>query len=332
MRRPLLRWLSALSFACLTASSAAAFDPWQDEARYELVYEVALDSIPVQAGERVGLWVPLPGTGPDQRLLEEHIDAPFPPDEHRDQWGNRMAYFVWTGPLPDGSKAVLTSRVARRPSTGTPQSAVEPGSPDDPQRHLRPAKRVPLDGLIAQLGAQEAKGHSTDAEKIRAFYDYVVKNMRYSKEGEGWGQGDAVWACTSKYGNCTDFHSVFLGMARSQGIPTRFVMGFPVPPSETSGAIAGYHCWAEAWDPTRGWVPLDASEAWKAKRFDDYFGKLPSDRIAFTMGRDLVLSPVQKGPPLNYFIHPYAEIRGRPFEEVEARYSFRRIGAEAAAR
>ena len=31
--------------------------------------------------------------------------------------------------------------------------------------------------------------------------------------------GDAVWACTSKYGNCTDFHSLFIGMARSPASP-----------------------------------------------------------------------------------------------------------------
>ena len=26
----------------------------------------------------------------------------------------------------------------------------------------------------------------TDAEKARAFYDYVVKNVRYDKQGTGW--------------------------------------------------------------------------------------------------------------------------------------------------
>ena len=70
--------------------------------------------------------------------------------------------------------------------------------------------------MIKRLGEKHAEGSETDAEKIRAYYDFVLKYMRYSKHGEGWGQGDAAWACNSRYGTCTDFHSLFLGMARSQ--------------------------------------------------------------------------------------------------------------------
>jgi transglutaminase-like putative cysteine protease len=267
---------------------------------------------------------------PDQRILEGVVDAPFAVEERTDGLGNRMVHLSWTGRAPAGSALVATTRVVRRPSRGLPRDAVSDGSRDDPQRFLARTKRIPLDGVIEQVSGQESRGLATDEQKIRAFYDYVVKNMRYSKEGEGWGQGDAVWACTEKYGNCTDFHSLFLGLARSQGIAARFVIGFPIPADRTAAAIPGYHCWAEAWSPATGWVPFDASEAWKAKRFDDYFGTLPSDRIAFTQGRDLVLSPAQQGEPLNYFIHPYAEVGGRPVEKLLGDYSFRRIGADSA--
>jgi transglutaminase-like putative cysteine protease len=43
--------------------------------------------------------------------------------------------------------------------------------------------------------------------------------MRYDKTGTGWGRGDVLYACDAKKGNCTDFHSLFIAMARSQGIP-----------------------------------------------------------------------------------------------------------------
>jgi transglutaminase-like putative cysteine protease len=243
-----------------------------------------------------------------------------------------MAHLSWVGPAPEGARLLASLRVERKIDRGTPPAEVEPGSRDDATLYLGARKKVPLGGLIEQLAVQESRGLEDDGEKIRAFYDYVVKTMRYSKEGEGWGQGDAVWACTSKYGNCTDFHSLFLGMARSQGIPARFVIGFPITPSEPSGTVGGYHCWAEAWDPNRGWVPFDASEAWKAKRFDDYFGTLPSDRIAFTIGRDLVLEPSQRSEPLNYFVYPYAEVDGEPVGKVAASYRFRRVEAEQAHR
>lgn len=65
--------------------------------------------------------------------------------------------------------------------------------------------------------------------KALHIYDYVHATMRDNKTGEGWGRGDAVWACTSKRGNCTDFHSLFIGMMRSSGIPARFEIGFHYP-------------------------------------------------------------------------------------------------------
>jgi hypothetical protein len=152
--------------------------------------------------------------------------------------------------------------------------------------------------------------------------------MRYDKTGEGWGRGDAVWACTSKRGNCTDFHSLFIGMMRSSGIPARFEIGFPLPEGKTEGDIAGYHCWAEFYLDGIGWVPVDVSEAWKnpAKR-DFFFGAHCTNRVFFTYGRDIRLSPDQKGDPLNYFIYPYAETNGQPQKNLQTHFSFRDVSA-----
>lgn len=326
--------VGVLAFAVVAfhTSAAAAFDPWKDEARYEFEYRVEAAAIDAAPGKSVSLWIPLPAETADQKLLDSAIESPFPVQERTDGLGNRMAHIHWQGAAPEGASVVARVRVSRRPSAGQGHASVSEGSRDDPKRFLGARKRIPLGGLIEQIAVQESKGLDTDAQKIRSFYDYVTKNMRYAKTGEGWGQGDAIWACTEKYGNCTDFHSLFLGMARSQNIPARFVIGFPIPSSATGSAVGGYHCWAEAWDPNVGWVPFDASEAWKAKRFDDYFGTLPSDRIAFTIGRDLMLAPPQQGEPLNYFIYPYAEIDGVPVEKVPASFSFRRIGADTASR
>ncbi|HEX2061122.1 MAG TPA: transglutaminase-like domain-containing protein, partial [Thermoanaerobaculia bacterium] len=109
--------------------------------------------------------------------------------------------------------------------------------------------------------------------------------------------------------NCTDFHSLFLSLARAKGIPSRFVIGFPTNAKE--GVVKGYHCWAEFWDGS-GWVPVDASDASKNAALRDYlFGNLDAERVQFTIGRDLVLSPAT-AEPLNYFIHPRGEANGVP--------------------
>lgn len=191
------------------------------------------------------------------------------------------------------------------------------------KQDLAPDALVPVTGLPAELAAKVTEGKATTLDKARAIYDYVFTTMRYDKTGTGWGRGDVLYACDAKKGNCTDFHSLFIAMARSQGIPARFEIGFPLSPDKHSGEIAGYHCWAEFFDSQHGWVPVDISEAWKHQEKRDYFfGAHDANRVEFTMGRDLELSPKQEGKPLNYFVYPYVEVAGQEYANVSTAFSF----------
>ena len=92
--------------------------------------------------------------------------------------------------------------------------------------------------------------------------------MRYDKpiDKPGWGQGDAIWACGNGFGNCTDFHSLFISAARNLKIPSQFEIGFMIPPrnhaseAKQSGSVGGYHCWAKFLADGK-WLPVDISEA-----------------------------------------------------------------------
>lgn len=310
---------------------AGGFDPWTQSAHYELEYRVDLTPLVVRPADSIRVWVPTPAANAHQQVLSTNIKSPWTHRETQDRYGNRYIYLEAAGKeTAKGGALVMHFVVERSPSKGVRQSSVRPDTALDPRRYLAAQRRVPIGGLIRQIAERESSSRETDAQKIRAFYDYVTRTMRYSKHGQGWGRGDALWACDARYGNCTDFHSVFVGLARSQKIPARFIIGFPIPADKTAGEIGGYHCWTEAYDRQRGWVPLDASEAWKTKRLDDYFGTLPSDRVAFTVGRDLVLEPPQQGEPLNYFIYPYAEVDGQPVERVPWKLRFRRLAAPKA--
>jgi transglutaminase-like putative cysteine protease len=187
---------------------------------------------------------------------------------------------------------------------------------------------VPLTGRIAQVSANLAETDVTPLQQARVDYEYVTSVMKYDKSGTRWGRGDALYACDVRRGNCTDFHSLFIGLARARGIPARFTIGFPIG-SAKSGDVPGYHCWAEFYSGGV-WVPVDASEASKhPDRHDYYFGHLDAARVAFTMGRDLVLKPPQQGEPLNYLIYPYAEIDGAavPQKEIKTKFSYADTGA-----
>jgi transglutaminase-like putative cysteine protease len=198
---------------------------------------------------------------------------------------------------------------------------------------LQPDALVPVTGIPADLAVKVTAGKTDPLDKARAIYDYVFTTMKYDKTGTGWGHGDVLYACDAKKGNCTDFHSLFIAMARSQGIPARFEIGFPLPPDKHSADIAGYHCWSDFYIDGKGWIPVDISEAWKHPEKRDYFfGSHDVNRVQFSMGRDLRLAPAQDGKPLNYFVYPYVEVDGREYSNVSTEFLFNDVGATVAAK
>src|SRR5207302_897004 len=157
-------------------------------------------------------------------------------------------------------------------------------------------------------------------------YEYVLKHMQYDKSGTGWGRGDSIYACDIGKGNCTDFHSLFIVLARASHIPARFRMGIPLPESKEGEPSGSYHCWAEFYIDGSGWIPVDISEAWKnPKKADYFFGHLDVDRILLSSGREIELSPKQDGAPLNYLSKPYIEIDGKPLIDFKLDRHFKNI-------
>ncbi len=299
---------------CVTPQPAAAdpFDPWTQPARYQLEYQVDLASIDAKPDDDIEVWLPLPADGPAQRLLSVQVESSWSHRRTGDDLGNRFIHTKRDPSQPTTGELILRCVINRLPVSRSVPERARIDSAHDLDRNRASERRAPADGRIRAIADQLCRNLDSPATKIRALYDYVLDNMRYSKKGRGWGRGDARWACDSKYGNCTDFHSLLIAMAHTQRIPARFVIGFPIPSDRTRGEITGYHCWAELFDDSRGWIPVDASEAWKSQRPDAYYGKLPADRVAFTTGRDLVLEPPQHGDRLNFFVFPYVEVNDHP--------------------
>jgi hypothetical protein len=173
---------------------------------------------------------------------------------------------------------------------------------------------VPLGGKVSAVAGELEDGES-DFETGRMLYDHTLERMKYDKPDDGgmWGRGDSEWACDAKYGNCTDFHSYFMALARTKGIPARFEMGFSIPAGpEKEAKVGGYHCWAFFHAEGKGWVPVDISEADKMPEKAKYFfGALCENRVTMTGGRDLMLTPAPAAGALNFFVYPYLEIDGK---------------------
>jgi transglutaminase-like putative cysteine protease len=278
------------------------------------------------AGARAArIWVPLPQSDECQTISNLKVEAPVPHQETREPLhGNRLAYLEVAGPAPAG----IPVRVSFDDHRQEVQSIKCQQSAELAARLLQGDRLAPIEGEPAARAAQAAaKLGSVDA-KARAIYDRVLGDVDYDKSGQGWGRGDIAYVCDVGKGNCSDFHALFIGMARAQGIPSFFEIGFPIPEDKPEGAVGGYHCWAWYQGKDGAWHPVDASEADKAPvRTDYFFGTICANRIAFTRGRDLVLEPRQAGQPVNFLIYPYVEVDGKPVEVAEKKFSFRDLGS-----
>jgi len=144
---------------------------------------------------------------------------------------------------------------------------------------------------------------------------------------KGCGLGEVDVLLGKPGGKCADIHSVFVTLARAEGIPAREVFGIRMPKGKEGEITKSQHCWAEFYLPGYGWVVVDPADVRKAileKKItleeakplrEYYFGSVDENRISFGAGRDLRLNPPQRGEPLNYFMYPYAEADGKPLNE-----------------
>lgn len=320
--------LSVVALAVMKTAHSAPSGTSAPFRKFHFTYVASIPALPANA-KNSRIWIPLPQSDQYQTIRDLKIEAPFAYAQHRDpEYGNEYLYFDLSASRASQPADVRVSfeatrrehRVALDEHTAVTTSRLT--SPDL-ERFLQPDRLVPLQGAIAELSAQQTQGLQDPLAKARAIYNYVLATMRYDKSGTGWGNGDAIWACTAKRGNCTDFHSLFIGMMRAAGIPARFEIGFSVPTDQHEGPVPGYHCWAEFYVEPYGWVPVDASEAWKHPEKKDYFfGAHDDNRVQFTLGRDIRLDPSQQGAPLNYFVYPYAELDGKPLV-LTSKFTFR---------
>jgi transglutaminase-like putative cysteine protease len=276
---------------------------------YDATYVATISSIP-DGVQKLTLWIPLPVSRGAQTVSDVQIDSPYKWTMHTDkEFGNRYATTTVDKPERGDLTVKVHFTATRREETIDHPFETKAGE-SELAGALRADKLVTLSPRVRELANTVTAGKHTKIEQAKAIYDYLVTNMTYDKVAPGWGHGDTERACDVKKGNCTDFHSLFLSMARAKGIPARFVIGFPLTAAD--GNVKGYHCWAEFYIKGRGWLPVDASDGSKAtdaKLRNYLFGNLDAQRVQFTVGRDLKLTP-RTSEPLNFFIYPHAEANG----------------------
>lgn len=325
--------------ACATEGTVDALRPAPTLANpksrhFEFTYEATVKEAPAGASN-VDLWIPVAQDAAFQRVAVKSVEAPSGYSIATEPTlGNKMLHVrVPAAQLP---ATVRVSYDVTRLEEKSDFSAAATGatlSADARSRYLAGSKLVPVGDSVNALSGGFAPSRNDALTIGREAYAHVLNQMRYSKDGTGWGTGSTEWACSSKYGNCTDFHAYFMSLTRTYGVPSRFLMGASIPTDKTEGEIAGYHCWAEFFIDGKGWSPVDISEADKvadkdAAMADFYFGGLTKDRIEFTTGRDVPLVPAAANGPRNFFVYPYCEIDGKEAakEAIARKFTFKDLG------
>lgn len=209
-------------------------------------------------------------------------------------------------------------------------------------RYVQPTRLLPLDGIVRDTARRITGTETDDVAKARAIYEWIVENTERDPRARGCGVGDIRGMLTTKNlrGKCADLNALFVGLARSSGIPARDVYGIRVAPSRRFTSLGGggdittgQHCRAEFHSRRHGWVPVDPADVRKvileekpgldlsspdvqyARR--QLFGTWEGNWIAFNDAHDVPL-PRSLGPTLPFLMYPQAEVAGNRLDPLDA--------------
>ncbi|MGN6370002.1 MAG: transglutaminase-like domain-containing protein [Phycisphaerae bacterium] len=304
--------ITALAIAG-AASLCAAASGARPSRTFNFDYRVVVTDLP--KGADVRIWIPVAQTTPDQQVDLLSVPAGGQLTTEK-TYGNRLLYVSHTSAGED-LPLHLSYRVTRFQDRGDAPADSDRAA----SRFLKPDNLVPVGGKAVALIAGRVLPKN-DIERARLIYDAVDDHMVYRKDKPGWGTGNSEWAYQSCFGNCTDFHSLFISLARAEHIPAKFEIGFMLG-EQRNGTIPGYHCWAKFKPAGHGWMPVDISDANQhPEKREANFGTIDQNRIMLSTGRDIVLEPRQAGGPVNFLVYPYVEVDGKPLPQDRINKSF----------
>jgi transglutaminase-like putative cysteine protease len=247
---------------------------------------------------------------------------------------------VVSATYPAKAKPVLTmtSRVSLKnyavDLSGLKPAALQAASKDELKLFLQPSRYVPTDGIVKETAVKATAGATTDVTKARAIYEWIVENTFRDPKVKGCGRGDirAMLESGDLGGKCADLNALYVGMARSVGLPARDIYGLRIAKSDlgykslglnTDSATKSQHCRAEVYLIRNGWVPVDPADVRKvvleeppgnrllndemvSKARTRLFGSWETNWMAYNYAHDVAL-PGSTKPPLVFFMYPQAE-------------------------
>jgi transglutaminase-like putative cysteine protease len=294
-------------------------------------------------------WVPLPSVDEadwhrsgETTWTTNAASAEIRRDPH---YGAKMLHLRWaegeTSPI-----AEVTSRVTTQDrAIGLTAPAGAARLTDADRRlYLAATDLIPTDGIVKETAERITAGATSNIERARAIYEWIVENTFRDANVRGCGVGDIAAMLTSGNlgGKCADLNALFVGLARASGLPARDIYGIRVAPSKFgykslgvgSESIAkAQHCRAEIYLDGHGWLPIDPADVRKvmleeppghlpigeprvAAARDRLFGAWEGNWIAYNFGHDIAL-PGANGSRIGFLMYPQAEVGGARIDCLE---------------
>jgi transglutaminase-like putative cysteine protease len=292
-------------------------------------------------------WVPVPAVESDYQKVKDNVWSSNGSVriERDGKYGAALVSAEWPASERAPVLTVVSGFTTRNRATdfgkADPSLQLDAASA---QFFTAPTELIPIDGIVRDTARDIVKGKKSDLDKARAIYEWVVENTFRNPKTLGCGVGDikALLETGNLGGKCADLNALYVGLARSVGLPARDVYGLRVAKSAfgyrslgagSPNVTRAQHCRAEVFLAGFGWVPVDPAdvrkvvleERDKATTLADpvvppvrarLFGAWEMNWLAYNEAADLSL-PGSTGPRVGFLMYPQAESGGRRLDSLD---------------
>jgi transglutaminase-like putative cysteine protease len=346
-RRFLQSGTAAAALASLPRMSFAQQLPFEPKPGAWRTFEIATRVEVLKPAGVTRAWVPVPSVdGEYQKVGGNSWSGNSSAKLARDgKYGAAMVAAEW----PASEKAPMLEVVS---SFSTRNRAVDFGKPDAALRldaasaafNTAATDLMPTDGIVRDTAREIVKGKVGEVEKARAIYEWIVDNTFRDPKTRGCGVGDIKSMLETRNfgGKCADLNALYVGLARSVGLPARDVYGLRVVKSDfgyrslgagTPNVTRAQHCRAEVFLTGYGWVPVDPADVRKVVLEEKaqpttladpvvapvrarLFGAWEMNWLAYNEAHDVKL-PGSSGAAVAFLMYPQAESGGNRLDPLD---------------
>ena len=326
------------------------YDKWNS---FRLTYEVNLPA----DGKNARLWLPLPNSlEPSYQYTQGNNWSGNATQAQFATYGKeKFPVFMaeWRGESERRASVQCIIKTSHHAvNLNRYQASNNAAIPGDVRPFLLPTRLIPVDGIVRVVAYSIVYDEGTTTlDKARAIYDWLIDHFQHDETTPGRGTGDikSMLDNSRLSGKCVDIHSLFVGLARSIGIPARIQYGIRMMESEVHDKLGrqtdvsrAQHSRAEFYLNDLGWVPVNPADVCKVAKLDNleredplieqlrekFFGAWEMNWITFNHGQDVELTNSKSGK-LPFFLFPYAEIDNQALDSLNPdKFSYRIASAE----